>query len=97
MPEAYLEAEAVRFEIERLHPEWLIRQPALRDFQENRHDWGSGFWRRVRSDPKSMGRVVTQIQSESIDAACLQSKTARKQALQLGQTEQSLRLARSVA
>jgi hypothetical protein len=97
MPEAFVEAEAVRHEITRLHPEWVAIHPDLRNYNQNRADWGSGFWRRVRRDPRWTASILSQIEGDVLDRARQQADTARLQARELGQSEQSLRLDNATA
>src|ERR1700733_15400037 len=47
MPEAFTEAEALRHEITRIHPEWLVVKPETRNWHRNAVDWRVGFWQRV--------------------------------------------------
>lgn len=92
MPEAFVEAEAVRSEIARLHPEWLLPNPDLTRYYRNREDWRSGFWRRVRQDPTRMADLVSRVQGNSIDRARSEAEALRTQARQLGHSDRSLRL-----
>lgn len=92
MPEVFVEAEAVRSEIARLHPEWLNPRPQLENYWRNREDWRGGFWSRVRSEPEVMAEVVTRVQGDSVEKARLQAATARTEAQQTGHSERSLRL-----
>lgn len=92
MPEAYLEAEALRDEITRLRPEWIIKQADLRVWTENKSDWMGGFWRRVRTQPDLMADVTSSLGHRRLSRARAETREARQNARNLGHTTASLRL-----
>ncbi len=77
-PEAWSEAEEVKGEIRRCHPEWLRRKPDLVTLKGLAHDWirrTGGAWDRAANRPG----LVAAIQRPSVDQARKQSVTARKE------------------
>lgn len=92
MPEAYLEAEALRDEIVRLRPEWILKRPDLREWSRNKSDWQAGFWRRVREQPDSMAEIISSLGGKRLSLAREEAKAARQNARNLGYTRASLRL-----
>lgn len=93
MPEAYVEAEELRAEIERLRPEWLVRQPDLTLWSRNKRDWHGGFWQRVRSKPDSVASHISILGDEQqLSRAREDAKAARQYAQNVGLTDASLRL-----
>lgn len=97
MPEAFVEAEEVRQEITRLHPEWIDPRPDLRNYRKNREDWGSSFWLRVRRDPKWMASILSKIEGDVLTRARREADSARLLAREFGQSERSLRLDNATA
>ena len=92
MPEAFVEAEALRAEIGRLRPEWLAIKPQTHDWHRNALDWQSGFWRRVRNDTTKMARIIGVVDDGNLDVAREDAKAARATARELGHKMESLRL-----
>lgn len=97
MPEVFIEAQAVRHEIARLHPEWLAPNPDLRTWRLDHADWQGGFWRRVRSDPDHMSQIISTIEGRTLERAREEATTARGQAISVGRTPDSLSLATAEA
>ncbi|MDQ7903537.1 hypothetical protein RB614_03290 [Phytohabitans sp. ZYX-F-186] len=92
MPEAFVEAEELREEITRLRPEWLVARPETRNWHQNRNDWRSGFWRRVRHQTDKMARIVSAVDYGKLDRARNEAKAARSTARELGHRIEGLRL-----
>ena len=92
MPEAFTEAEALRHEIIRIHPEWMVVKPETRNWHRNVIDWRVGFWQRVRERTSAMARIVSVVDEGKLDQARNEAKDARGAARELGHSIKSLRL-----
>lgn len=92
MPEAFVEAEELRQEIARLHPEWLTTKPDTRNWHRNVIDWRVGFWQRVRHDTSVMARIVSTVDEGKLHQARNEAKEARSAARELRHTMKGLRL-----
>lgn len=92
MPEAFLEAEALRGEIALLRPEWITQRADLTIWTQNRGDWMGGFWHRVRTKTDMMAEITSNLGYQDLTRARAESRSARQSARELGHTTASLRL-----
>ena len=84
MPEAYKEAEQVRQEVSRLHPEWLNSRPERSLWYQLKADWESGWWRRARNDTRNEAKRIIELDGNQITQARAESIGLRQHALELG-------------
>lgn len=84
MPEAFLEAEEVRAEVERLRPQWILPNPDLTLWARNKTDWRRAFWTRVRNDPDGMASIISHLGDERLTRARDEAKSARQYAASAG-------------
>jgi hypothetical protein len=80
MPEAFTEADEVRKEIERLHPEWLDPKPDRVTWQKQKADWQSGWWLRARNDTRNEAKRINLLGADILDRARSEAGELRKQA-----------------
>lgn len=92
MPEAFVEAEELRAAINALRPEWLMSKPNLMAWTKNRSDWHGGFWRRVRTEPSRMSRIIADLGDGVLAAARKESVRRRDEARILRHTTSTLTL-----
>jgi hypothetical protein len=92
MPEAFVEAEELRREITRLHPEWLAVKPETSNWHRNVVDWRVGFWQRVRDDTSAMAKIISVVDDGQLDQARNEAKAARSTARELGHKIEGLQL-----
>ncbi|WP_449471815.1 hypothetical protein [Sphingobium chungangianum] len=93
MPEAYLQCEEIKSEVQRARPDWLSGTPDLARFRRNKYDWtrtnqsrGSnlrkmGFWQRVRDQPDKMAEWF---RAANLDEAREYARTARDRLRDIG-------------
>lgn len=86
LPEVFHEANEIRFEISRLHPEWLRAQPDLNSYQYFLQDWNrlkGGFWDRVKENSdEEIAALQTLGDNEQLSQARQESKSRRGAARQ---------------
>lgn len=87
MPDAYWESHEIRFEIGRLHPEWLNSSGDLAYQRMLRHDWSrsrGGFWDRARNDTHQESRRIDA--SGSMETSRDAARKARAHGLTMSAT-----------
>jgi len=99
MPEIFQQAEQLRVQIKRLHPEWLLAHPDLREWRRLRWDWISdqkpgrgeigGFWWRARNEPSQQARVLGRAEGSQMQEA-RESQKAFRAAFQARTFEQTV-------
>jgi hypothetical protein len=92
MPEAFMEAEQLHGEIERLRPEWLVEKPDTREWHANCADWRNGFWWRARTQSEQVSKIISALDDGRLDRARDEAKVERAEAKELGHTADSLQL-----
>ena len=86
MPEASKEANDVRHEIERLHPERVNPQPDRLLWQKLKADWQGGWWLRARKDTRNEAKRIKELGGDSLDRARAEAGNLRQQAQDLKMT-----------
>jgi len=97
MPEAFLEAEDLRSEIQRARPRWMVPAPNLRYWWKLRSDWQQGTWRRARSRTGWMASTIDERMPDDLGRARSQATASRARARELGQTIATLNLDQATA
>lgn len=92
MPEAYTEADEVRAEITRLHPEWLQPRPDLARWHRLRSDWQSAAWQRARRDTRAEAMRLRARDGGKMAAARAERREFRQRAIGNGWTFESVPL-----
>lgn len=81
MPEVYSEAEELKGEVRRLHPEWLRAPADLSLIRRLRHDWRrvrGGNWDRISADPA----ILQRGDASMLEVARAEAEGARENAAQ---------------
>jgi hypothetical protein len=81
MPEAYSEARAFVEEIRRLRPEWLIKNPDMKEVNRLRYDWTrrkGGFWENAQLDIAPPVTDESMRSVSELEAARKESKVLRE-------------------
>ncbi|HEY9309237.1 MAG TPA: hypothetical protein VIP82_15650 [Microbacterium sp.] len=94
MPEAFKEANEVRAEVERAHPEWMNSHPRLRAWNHHKTDWQSSWWDFVRRTPDEAARIHGMLSSATVAQARADSVRARSEAREEGRTFETVNFLR---
>ena len=95
MTEICQQADELRRQIERMHPEWMKSDPDLRSWRLLRSDWSGahppgrtsigGFWWRARNEPAFQSKILALTEGDELDKA-RQSQKALKAAFANGRS-----------
>lgn len=97
MPEAFLEAEDLRSEIQRARSRWMVAAPNLGYWWKLQSDWQQGTWRRARSRTGFMARAIDDRRPDDLGRARAQASVSRARAQELGHTIATLKLDQATA